>query len=258
MDELRRLLVILGVAGAVGFGAALAASYVHPGAVESVAREVIRAEVEKKARAKVAALDDGFLAGHARRLAREREYEAATWRRNLADGLPRRVAAVVAEMRKLDCECRRMVEAGHRFGIEGRIGAAEQAGERINAFIRTKYMETAAHLTREFRIFTGTNAVVFALLAIAVIVKARAGLHLVPAAILLLVAAGATAYLYLFNQDWLHTIVFAEYVGFGYVAYLGVAFAVISDVLFNHGLVTTAILNAVFGALHVTLSAVPC
>jgi hypothetical protein len=48
VDELRKLLVILGVAGAIGFGAALAASFVQPAAVESLAREIVRAQVEKR------------------------------------------------------------------------------------------------------------------------------------------------------------------------------------------------------------------
>lgn len=100
-----------------------------------------------------------------------------------------------------------------------------QAQQRLTTLIRSEYMETANQLTREFRIFTGTNAVVFALLIVAVVVRPQARLQLVPVALVLMIAAVVTAYLYLFNQNWLHTLVFSDYVAFAYLGYLGISFA---------------------------------
>jgi hypothetical protein len=63
--------------------------------------------------------------------------------------------------------------------------------------------------------------------------RKRAGLQLVLPTVVLLGAAGLAGYLYLFNQDWLHTIIFSEYVGLGYFVYLALAVALLTDVLFN-------------------------
>ena len=115
-------------------------------------------------------------------------------------------------------------------------------------------MEVAEKLTREFRIFTGTNALIFALLGIAAFFKRGAGLHLVLPALALVLAATVTGYIYLFNQDWLHTILFSDYVGFTYLIYLSIVFAFLCDVLFNRARVTTQLLNSIGSNIQV----LPC
>ena len=119
-------------------------------------------------------------------------------------------------------------------------------------------MEISEKLTREFRIFTGANAAVFALLALAAFIKRRAGLHLVAPATVLIVAASITAYLYLFNQNWLHTILFSNYVGFAYVGYLSIVFGFLCDILFNRARVTTKLLNITFNIIGSGVQLVPC
>ena len=84
---------------------------------------------------------------------------------------------------------------------------------------------------------------------------------LVPAegsAWMLLAAASITAYLYLFNQNWLHTLLFSDYVGLAYLGYLGAAFALLSDIIFNRARITTEILNFILNALGSAVQVVPC
>src|SRR5256885_15548500 len=73
---------------------------------------------------------------------------------------------------------------------------------------------------REFRIFTASNALVFLALTSVTARRRRAGLQLALPAIVLVTASAVTATLYLFAQDWLHTIVFGSYIGLAYMAYL--------------------------------------
>jgi hypothetical protein len=111
---------------------------------------------------------------------------------------------------------------------------------------------------REFRIFTSANAIVFALLGITALIRRKAGMQLVLPAVVLVGAAVIVAGFYLFNQDWFHTILFNDYVGFGYFAYLGVAVAFLADIAFNHARVTTQLVNGFFSAIGAAFSAVPC
>lgn len=244
---------VVGGLGCAFFALAFAASFASPGFVEQVARQVIRMEVEKRVREKIDGLDDRFLVRQAQVLARGHAEEIAQARRLLARQLPERLSQVIGEMQNLDCECRKTVEAGIRRGLEGQIAGATEARERLTVLIRAQYMETAGRIVREFRIFTGTNALVFALLLAALLVKRQAGVHLLPAAAVLLMAAAVTACLYFFNQDWLHTLVFNDYVGWAYLGYLGGVFAFLSDVVFNQARVTAQVLSNVLNA-----SIVPC
>ena len=179
-------------------------------------------------------------------------------KRHLAEQLPQRIAAVIQEMQDLSCACRNAVETSVREGLEGWIATASQAQARLVALIRTQYMKTAGQLLREFRIFTGTNAVVFALLLTAALRKPAAGVQLLPSAVVLLLAATLTAYWYLVNQDWLHTLVFGDFVGLVYLAYLGLAFAFLCDLLFNRARITVRLLNRVFEALGSATVVLPC
>ncbi|MDR2128388.1 MAG: hypothetical protein LBP52_04915 [Burkholderiaceae bacterium] len=257
MTLVRRIAWVLGVLGCLFFSSAFVASMVNPGFVEQVAKNIIRYEVEKRVREKVDAIDSNFLGSRAASLVKNYSKDIEQAQSLLAAQLPARLAEVIAEMQNLDCECRKKVEANIRSGFGWQIASASAAREHLTALIRSGYMETAHQVIREFRIFTGTNAVVFALLLVALFVKRQAGLHLLPAAIALLAAASITAYLYLFQQNWLHTLVFSDYTGLAYIAYLGTAFALLCDVIFNRARVTAQMLNVALHSLG-SIQIAPC
>lgn len=258
MNPIRILLLALSTIGGGLFGLMFFASVVNPGYVEQVARDLIRHQVEKKVHERIESLDAKFLSSKAASLVRKHADEAALIKRQLREKFPERIAAVIAEMRNLDCECRKKVETSIRSGFEWRLAGANEAQGRLTTLIRSQYMETSERLTREFRIFTGTNALVFVLLGVAALVKRGAGLHLLPVAAVLLVATTLTSYLYLFNQDWLHTIVFNDYVGFAFVGYLAIVFAFLCDILFNRARITTWLLNRLFDAVGSSVVVAPC
>lgn len=258
MQTFRVTAAVIGVIGALVFGASFLVSYLNPVFVEQTAKRIIRHEVEKQTHEKIDAIDAAFLNSKAGAFVQNYATGIAAAKQHLKDGLPQRIASVIAEMQNLDCECRKKIETSISDGFKLQIGAASLATERLNTLIRTKYMETAGKLTREFRIFTGTNTLVFALLAFAALIKKRAGFHLVLPATVLLIAAGLTAWLYLFNQNWLHTLVFNDYVGFAYIGYLGIVFAFLSDILFNRAQITTTLVNRLLDVVGSSMSVVPC
>lgn len=258
MALIRHLALGLGILGCLFFASAFVASLIKPGFVEQIAKTVIRYQVEKEVSEKIEAIDTHFVKKRASVLVHGYAQEAAKIKRQLSDKLPEHITAVLAEMQNLDCECRKKIETSIRDGLNFRIRSVSQAQQRLTTLIRSEYMEAANQLTREFRIFTGTNALVFALLIAAVLVKPQARLQLVPVAVVLTIAAVVTAYLYLFNQNWLHTLVFSNYVGFAYVGYLGISFAFLSDVIFNRSRVTARILSQFFNAVGSTVQVVPC
>ncbi len=253
MQLLRGIVFTIGLAGALLFGGAWLASMVAPGWVEQIGRDVVRQQVEQRVGEKLQVLDQSALVGLARRLGGEQAQRAERAARQLREQLPAKVAEVTARMRQLDCECRRQIERGLEGGLLREVMDAARLQQRVEGMIRTQYIDTAAKLIREFRIFTGTNALVFAALAAAVLWRPRANVHLLPAAVVLVLAAGVTAWLYLFNQNWLHTVVFNDYVGWAYLGYLGVAAALLGDVCLNRGRVVGNVLSS-FGDFSVS----PC
>lgn len=226
--------------------------------VESLAKQIIRIQIERKAEEKIAAIDEKFLATKAGAILKSKAEEIGILKERLRSGLPAQVAQVVSEMAELSCECRTKIEKTLVDGFRFEILNASIVQSRLASFIRAKYMETAGQITREFRIFTGTNMVVFALLVAAAAVKRGAALQLLPPALVLLLTSTITGGLYLFNQDWLHTLIFGDYMGYTYVGYMSFVFAVLSDVIFNRARVTSQVLNRIFDAIGSSSVAVPC
>ena len=119
-------------------------------------------------------------------------------------------------------------------------------------------MDVATELKRDIRIFTASNAAVFILLLLVSFMKPQAMMHLFLPAVLLAVSTLVCSYFYIFEQNWLLTIIHSSYLGFAYLAWLGAAFLFLCDIVFNRGRITTEILNAFFSAIGSALSAVPC
>jgi hypothetical protein len=255
---MRVFVAVIALLGLAVFGSAFVVSYANPVFAESLARDGVRWQVERHVGESIDALDGGQLARAAARVSGRNSAEIEVLKRQLREGLPEKVARIAAEMRTPDCSCRHAIATSLTGFLVNRIDTLAIANEQLELLIRTKYMEAAHALTREFRIFTGANAVVFLLLLLVTALRPRAGLQLVLPAMVLLGAAGVVGYLYLFEQDWLNTIVFAEYVGLGYFAYLALAIALLADVAFNRARVSTRVVNVALDALGAGIQAVPC
>lgn len=239
----RPLALLIALVGSLLFGGLLAVSVVQPAWVEHSARELIRMQVQKKTSEKITALDARFLDGKARILLQDREQELAAARKALTEGLPARVAAVAAEMGIPECECRKR----HAERMQLRIGSLEQMQAQLTQLIRTQYLETAGQLLRELRIFSGANALAFALLGLAALLRAGARLQLLPATATLLLATTAASIAYVFGQDWLYTIVFGHYVGWALLGYIALVYAWLCDLLFNRARVSARLFSGGIG-----------
>jgi hypothetical protein len=229
----------------------------RPHLVEQAARALLVEEVERRVGERLDLMSEHAVVGLARQ-AMARHAGEAEQLQQLQRVLPARVAGVVDAMADPQCPCRaELVERMHD-GVGARLQRLVRLDERLDGLVRSAYAHTAARLHREFRIFTGANALVFLLLGIVTLRKRAAALQLWVPAVVLVGAATVAACLYLFNQDWVRTIVFDDYVGYGYFAWLGLLVALFADILANRARVTTRIVNAVLDAIGSAVTAVPC
>jgi len=249
MTILRALVLCFGLAGTVIFTGAFIASWVTPHFISKTAREVIRYRVAEEINEKVDALGADFLVEKAKILMKHKADEIIALKLLIKAKIPELVAMIANQMADPQCPCRKWTPEPFRDFLMAIMADAGRMQERLAGMIKTKYLEVEAQLTREFRIFTGTNALAFLLMTIAVLVRRRAGLQFLPVGLVLLLATVVTSYFYLFNQNWLHTVVFGDYVGFAYAAYLIFVVAALGDILLNRAQATTAVLGGILGAL---------
>jgi len=255
---MRRALLLIATLGVVLFGGALVLSWLNPLLLERAAREVVRIEVEQRVGEKIDVLTNSKVAALAAKALGQTEAEIATKRRALKEGVPSKVAQAMADLLRVDCECRRRMSEGATRDAEQQLTTLEQVQAQLLGLIETAYASTTRDLMRELRIVSASNAAVFGLLGLLAWRRQRATLQLMLPAVVLLGATGLTGALYLFEQDWLHTLIFGDYVGWGYLGYLGLAIALLSDVAFNRARGITRLFNTAFDALGSAVVVVPC
>lgn len=253
---------IFGILGIILFGTGFGFTYGVPGFVEEIGKDFIKKEIADETNEKIENINfkvqNSKLGKLTEKLHKGHEKEMNELKNILKNNAHEKIAAVIAEMRNLDCECRDRYAKKIKEGFEFKIMSFQKAKEKLADFMKTKYMEISEKLKTDFRIFTGINTLVFILLFLISVLKSKAVMHLFIPGILLLISTIICSYFYLFEQNWFFTIIYDNYFGWGYLAYLGIVFGFLCDVVFNKGRITVEILNAVFEAVGSALIAVPC
>jgi hypothetical protein len=257
------VLRITGFIGLASFTFFFALTFRTPQWVEDFAADFIQDEVVEQIGRRIDAVQppggEGLMASVASEIYRHNEEAIRSLRSELEGRVHQYLAQALIEVRDPSCTCRQMVRAWLEAGASTRLSQLLNDNDRIKSFIHTNYMQVVNELKREIRIFTATNAAAFLLLLLVSFARPAAARHLLFPGVLLLIATLFCAYLYVFSQNWLLTMIHGDYLGWAYAAYLGVVFLFLCDIAFNRARVTTGIGNAISGALGGVLSAfTPC
>lgn len=179
-------------------------------------------------------------------------------KKQLKNDAPKIIMTQIAKMSDLSCECRNKWEERLYSSLKFKIASLEKAKAKLAIFAQAKYMEIVEKLTLDIRIFLGANSIVFLFLLLASFLKPKATEHLFLPAILILISTVICSYFYIFEQNWFYTIIYNSYTGFGYMAYLGMVFAILCDIIFNKAKITTEIINQLLHAIGSAFSVASC
>lgn len=252
----------IGLIGVLLFGSAFWFTFGMPGFVDDAAKGFIKERIEEETKEKIDSITltaEGSKLGQiAQRLLESKEVEIIRLKRQLEEKAHERLAGVIAKMRDLNCECRAKYAAMIKRHFEFRIASLQEASEKLEDFMKMKYMEIVKRLTLDIRIFVGSNLAVFVILLAISFLKPQATIQLFLPGILLAISTIIGSYFYLFEQNWFFTIIYNDYVGFGYLVYIGIVFGILCDIVLNRARVTTEIVNFILNSIGSALSAAPC
>lgn len=178
---------------------------------------------------------------------------------NLKADAPSIISKQLIDLRNVSCTCRKNWEKSLKKSLKIELASLEIAKSKLIDFTQTKYMEIVTKLTLDIRIFLGVNSIVFLFLLLISFFKPRAINHLFLPSTLLFISTVACSYFYVFEQNWFYTIIYSNYTGYNFIAYLVIVFAFLCDITFNKGKVTTEIINGIFQVIGKTAAnLVPC
>lgn len=255
---MKMILRLIGLFGVGLFGLLFAVTYSSPAVVERSAMGFVKHQIEKEVRAVQYAAGQTAVAEQAKGLAARLGLERESLLKDLDEGLPDRIASVVASMCGYDCERQKALSQSVASGYLARIGNIQVAENTLGQLIKGKYAEIVSNLKLDLRIFLGSNAAMFLLLLALSFLKPQAIAHLFLPGLLLLFATLASLSIYVFGQNWFYSILYNDYMGFTYLVYISVIFAILMDVALNRARVVTEIMNSMASALGHTLSLAPC
>jgi hypothetical protein len=152
----------------------------------------------------------------------------------------------IEKIRKADAAERDKIELTKLArGLERAVVDFTTSG--IDNFIQTTYLDVVAELKLDIRIFAGCNFVAFLLLLFSSFARRDAIDLLFVPGLLLGAAVAFCTWCYVFNQDWLWTIVYGSYVGYAYLLGLSVVFMLLLDIVLNKARFTMKFIGHSFG-----------
>lgn len=250
-DAQKFALRLAGIAGAALFAAFFWFTFSTPDWVENVAAEFIEARVAEKIDTRIDSLrppaGDGALARYTRHLYEENETRINELKEQLRSETRARMDTCLAQLRALSPELREKLMNWLQQSTLASIDSLRMENLKLDQLIQSSYFTVVASLKRDIRVFTATNAAAFLLLVMVSLLKPEALRQLFVPGVLLTVATFVCAYLYVFEQDWLLTLIHGDYLGFAYTAYLGVVFLFLCDIALNRGRVTVQLMNVLAG-----------
>jgi hypothetical protein len=255
---MRTAALIISLIGTLFFGGIAAVSWLDPLTIERAARELVRIEVERRVGEKIDTLSNTRIVGLAQRALERTNIDLEHMQKALRAEVPRRIADAIADLLDADCECRQRLRTRLQEAHTERVSSLTEAQGKLLGWIESAYANVTQSLLRELRIVSLSNALAFALLGVATLVRRRATLQLALPVLVLVGAVFITTSLYLFNQNWLHTIVFGTYVGWMYSFYLGSVALLLADIAFNGARVCTAFLHAIGVTVESATSLLSC
>lgn len=256
---------ILGMMGIILFVPLLLFTFADPQLIEKSGKSFVEWKLQSAVDEKIETIKlpeptklEGLLGKKAQDLRGETERKLARIRQQLKADAPAIIADQIAKLRNLDCECRRKWEEAFRVSMQSKLASLEAVKSKLIDFSHVKYMEIVHKLTLDVRIFLSANAIVFLFLFAASFLQPMAAKQLFLPSGLMFVSTGICSYFYLFEQNWLYTIIYNDYTGFAYIGYLGFVFVILCDIVFNRARVTTEALNWCLQAIGLAGRLVPC
>ncbi|AJQ95016.1 hypothetical protein [Gynuella sunshinyii] len=252
------LLRSISISGLVLFSTLFLLTFGMPKAIENSAKNFVQLQIEKEVNEKFLALSTSSVGSKTQLLINALGLEQQQIQQQLKERLPEKIAAFMAATCGYDCEKKKQIAREITQHYLDRITSLQTAQTHLGDIIRGTYLTIVNNLKTDLRIFLGANIGVFITLLLVSLFKPRTMGHLLLPAGLLLLSTVIASMIYMFGQNWFYTILYNDYMGFGYLGYIGVIFAFLIDITVNRARVTTEILNGILQAIGSSLVMVPC
>jgi len=151
------------------------------------------------------------------------------------------------------------IEAGIKQSIEeathGKILKLNLASDSLIQMIRGYYFSMIQRLTHDLKIFSGSNSILFLLIFGLTFMRSKNPKTILIPGLILFVGTLASLLIYLFGQNWFFALVFNDFMGWGYLIYVGIISMFLADIILLKARISLWILNFVANVMGSFISA---
>ncbi|WP_353571520.1 hypothetical protein [Candidatus Albibeggiatoa sp. nov. BB20] len=251
---MRLILRIISLLGVIVFSLLLGFSYSEQDNIEISAQHFVKQQIELKIREKYQHSKVFTFKEKAQFITNKFRDEEQKIKMLLENGLPEKIATVIAAMCGYDCEKKKQLTETITQSYTKRIHRIQKAQYNLQNMIKDQYVKVIGKLLTDIRIFCASNASLFLFILFISIVSTKAEKSLLLPTILLLISIIAASSMYLFGQDWFYTIIYNDYMGYSYLIYVGLIFLFLMDITFNKAMATSTIISMIINAIAVALN----
>ena len=249
---------LIGIVGVSLFGLLFLVTFTSPEKIEESSKVFVKSQIEKEVREKQQTIANSTAAEAALIIAGKLGLEKDRIQSSLDDNLPEKIDSILASMCGYDCEKKKLLAQSIATTYLERIKNIQIAERTLSDLVRDKYVEIVGHLKQDLRVFLGSNLAMFLILVMVSFLNPQAMNHLFLPGLLLVFATVISSGIYIFGQDWFYTILYNDYMGFGYLFYIGLIFGFLLDIALNKGRIVTEIINSIANAIGSSISLTPC
>lgn len=249
---------VVGLLGMVLFLSVFGLTYGVPKQLEESAKSFVKKQIQKEVKQKISPLTESSVVNNAKNLADKLGFQESQLKKDLENNLPEKIASIMAAMCGYDCEKKKQLTNDIKTSYLNKIQSLKVGQVNLSQIVKGKYVEIIGKLKTDLRIFTLSNATMFLLLMLISVLKPQAIKQLYIPGVLLFTSTLIATSIYIFGQDWFYTIIYNNYMGLAYLAYLGIVFSFLMDVALNQCRVTSYIFNLLGHAFSGLGSVSPC
>lgn len=254
LDKAKIVVVALTFLGVLVFAVSLGYVLLSPAGLERRAQAFVIAEIEEA-------------------LGQRLPMPASPWKKDLPETLSNELAereqailkslgdfvvAAVAAMCRLDCDSRARLEAAMQKIYDEQLDELKLGADKLRDVVAGRYDAVFVELRRDLVVFLTCNLVAMALAFLLALLRRGAAGHLLPIAVILSASTLIACYWYVFGQNWILTIIYADFAGWTYLAGLGFLFLLLVDIGLNRARVTSEMFNAIADMIGYDRSWSPC
>lgn len=121
------------------------------------------------------------------------------------------------------------------------------ASKNESSILSAKYQQILVKLEKDLLIFFVCNSIIFLAILLLVLVRPKHTTQIYLPCALIVTATILSIIIYICGQNWFYSIIYNNYVGYSYLAYVCLISAQILDIALNRGRITAEILNVLSG-----------